>query len=408
MTVLTRILGRSLGLPPRRTPDVRVARELGVPMADGVQVLADRYYPAVDEHAPLVLVRTPYGRGGTGLLARLIAERGYQVLVVSLRGTGGSGGRFTGWNLESADGPALIDWLREQDWFNGAFATWGASFLGYTQWELAGAPVPEWKAALVQDAPAEVYETFMYRGGAFALHDWLGWAEQMHALTRPGGVSVLAGLLHLPRARRRVRAAAGRLPVTAADRAATGEPVDFFQDWVAHPQPGEFWDRSDHRDHTVNLPPVVHVAGGWQDVFLPGTLDSYAALREAGKQVRLLVGPWTHGGGVMTREYQREAFAVLDHALRGCPAGPSGCSYREPTGGRSARSGRPPAARPLAGGCVPAAGSNPTVPILSTPVRASRRGSGTTRTTRLPPSAGRGCTGAACATTGAWRPVPTC
>ncbi|MEU4365572.1 CocE/NonD family hydrolase [Promicromonospora sp. NPDC023987] len=324
MTVLTRILGRSLGLPPARTSDVRVVRDLRVPMADGVQVLADRYHPAVDEHAPLVLIRTPYGRGGAGLTARLIAERGYQVLVVSLRGTGGSGGRFTGWHLESSDGPALIDWLREQDWFPCAFATWGASFLGYTQWELAGAPVPEWKAALVQDAPAEVYETFMYRGGAFALHDWLGWAEQMHTLTRPGGVSLLAGLLRLPGARRRVRAAAGRLPVTAADRAAVGEPVDFFQDWVGHPEPGEFWDRSDHRDHAVNLPPVVHLAGGWQDVFLPGILDGYAALREAGKQVRLLVGPWTHGGGVMTREYQREAFAVLDHALRGADTLPSG------------------------------------------------------------------------------------
>ncbi|MFD2025851.1 CocE/NonD family hydrolase [Promicromonospora aerolata] len=324
MTVLTRILGRSLGLPPVRTPRVRVARDLGIPMADGVRVLADRYHPADDEHVPLVLIRTPYGRASMGLMARLIAERGYQVLVVSLRGTGGSGGRFTGWNLESADGPALIAWLREQDWFHGAFATWGASFLGYAQWELAGAPVPEWKAALVQDAPAEVYATFMYRGGAFALHDWLGWAEQMHALARPGGDSLLAGLLRLPGARRRVRSAAGRLPVTAADRAVTGESVDFFQDWLAHPEPGEFWDRSDHRDHAANMPPVVHLAGGWQDIFLPGTIDRYAALREAGKQVRLLVGPWTHGGGVMTRGYQREAFAVLDHALRGAGSPPSG------------------------------------------------------------------------------------
>jgi uncharacterized protein len=297
---------------------------VGVPMADGVRVLTDRYYPAADEHAPLVLMRTPYGRSGMGLMARLVAERGYQVLVVSLRGTGGSGGRFTGWNLDSADGPSLIAWLREQAWFHGAFATWGASFLGYTQWELAGVPVPEWKAALVQDAPVEVYETFMYRGGAFALHDWLGWAEQMQALARPGGDSVLAGLLRLPAAWRRVRAAADRLPVTAADRAATGEPVDFFQDWLAHPESGAFWDRSDHRDHAANMPPVVHIAGGWQDIFLPGTLEGYAALRDAGKQVRLLVGPWTHGGGVMTREYQREAFAVLDHVLRGEGSGPVG------------------------------------------------------------------------------------
>lgn len=317
MTVLSRILGRRLGLPPVRTPTIRVRRDLGVPMADGVELLADRYYPAEDVLAPLVLMLTPYGRGGMGLTARMIAERGYQVLVVSLRGTGGSGGRFDGWNLDGADGPPLIAWLRGQEWFPRAFATWGASFLGYSQWELAGRTVPEWKAAFIQDAPSEVHDTFMYRGGAFALQDWLKWAGMVRAQARPGGESVLGALLRMPGANRRVRAAVDRLPLTEADRVAAGARIDMFQDWLAHPEPGEYWARSDHRDHVANMPPVVHIAGGWQDIFLPGTLGDYAALRDSGRQVRLLVGPWTHGRGVLTGEYQREAFVVLDRALRG-------------------------------------------------------------------------------------------
>jgi dipeptidyl aminopeptidase/acylaminoacyl peptidase len=42
--------------------------------------------------APLVLLRSPYGRGAAlDRMPHLLAERGYQVLYVSLRGTDGSG-----------------------------------------------------------------------------------------------------------------------------------------------------------------------------------------------------------------------------------------------------------------------------------------------------------------------------
>ena len=65
-------------------------------MPDGVVLLADRFIPAGGADAPLVLVRSPYGRKnmfGT-LFGTLFAERGLQVLVQSCRGTFGSGGEF--------------------------------------------------------------------------------------------------------------------------------------------------------------------------------------------------------------------------------------------------------------------------------------------------------------------------
>lgn len=288
--------------------------DLRVPMADGATLLADRYAPA-DDHAPLVLVRTPYGRSSMSVPIRMIAERGYQVVAVSLRGTGGSGGRFTGWTLEPADVTALLAWLREQPWFPGAFATWGASFLGYTQWALATEPIPEWRAAVIQDAPAEVYHSFMYRGGAFALSDWLGWVQRMRQLEH--GVGVLGNLARSAPAGRRLRRATRHLPVVEADTVAADGPVDYYREWLRHPEPGAFWADSDHRGNVANMPPVVYVAGGWQDIFLPGSLEDVDALRASGRQVRLLVGPWTHGMGMFSGEFQRDVFAVLDHALRG-------------------------------------------------------------------------------------------
>ena len=60
---------------------------------------------------------------------------------------------------------------------------------------------------------------------------------------------------------------------------------------------------------------MVYLQGGWYDFFLPGMLADYAALRAAGRTVRLLIGPWGHGRGLYTRVGMRDAVAALDAAL---------------------------------------------------------------------------------------------
>ena len=106
-----------------QTLDVICERDLRATMDDGVVLLADRWV-ASDTAAtaqPTVLVRSPYGRRQfVGLLlGRLLAERGFQVVVQSVRGTFGSGGEFDPFN-ERADGLATLAWLREQAWHDGA------------------------------------------------------------------------------------------------------------------------------------------------------------------------------------------------------------------------------------------------------------------------------------------------
>jgi predicted acyl esterase len=60
-----------------------------------------------DRAQPTVLVRSPYGRRGlVGVIfGRLLAERGFQVVIQSARGTFGSGGQFSPFD-ERADGLA--------------------------------------------------------------------------------------------------------------------------------------------------------------------------------------------------------------------------------------------------------------------------------------------------------------
>ena len=140
-------------LPPASNRDVQVERDVRIPMADGVQLLADRYFPRGDGRPPLVLVRSPYGRRGIWgiLFGRVLAEHGFQVLIQSCRGTFGSGGTLDPFGPdEHDDGLATVAWMREQPWYPGSFATTGPSYLGMVQWAIAADAGPDLKAICPQ------------------------------------------------------------------------------------------------------------------------------------------------------------------------------------------------------------------------------------------------------------------
>lgn len=309
------LTARIFGVAPQQPHRIGVRRDVVVPAADGVPLLATHFYPIGVERPPLVLLRSPYGRG-TALdkMPELLAERGYQVLYQSLRGTSGSGGDFDGFVIDPADGDGTLSWLRDQPWFGGSLATWGASYLGYAQWELAARDIPEWKIAVIQDAPSEFAHQFMYPGGAFALGNALGWVQIADRMFRADG-GLARQFLGAVTGSRQLRRAALTLPIADADLALTGRHIPWFQDWIRHGPDDPYWMSTDHRANVERLPPVVYLQGGWYDFFLPGMLADYAAIVASGRKVRLLIGPWSHGRGGYTRTGLRDALAALDKAL---------------------------------------------------------------------------------------------
>lgn len=311
------VLSRVFGVRPASPYPVRVERDVVIPAADGVRLLADRFFPVGVQRAPLVLLRSPYGRGAAlDRMPQLLAERGYQVLYQSLRGTDGSGGAFNGFTIHPADADGTLSWLRDQPWFGGELATWGASYLGFAQWELAAREIPEWRIAVIQDAPSEFAHQFMYPGGGFALGNALGWVQLVNRMFRADG-AVIPQLLGAFTASRTLREAARTLPVADTDLALTGHRVPWFQEWITHGPDDPYWRATDHRANVERMPPVVHLQGGWYDFFLRGMLADHAALLAAGRRVRLLIGPWTHGRGLFTRVGMRDALAALDAAFDG-------------------------------------------------------------------------------------------
>ncbi|GAA3153472.1 hypothetical protein GCM10020001_091310 [Nonomuraea salmonea] len=89
---------------------VRIRRDLPVPMPDGVTLLADHYAPPHGGPAPVVLMRSPYGRRGMlgWYYGRGFARQGLHVVIQSCRGGFGSGGLLDPLGDEHDDGLATI------------------------------------------------------------------------------------------------------------------------------------------------------------------------------------------------------------------------------------------------------------------------------------------------------------
>jgi uncharacterized protein len=313
VTLLSRFFERTMKLPPAQTRDVRVQRDLRVTMPDGVTLLADRYVAGGAGRPPLVLVRCPYGRRGPfGVLAgRLFAERGFQSVVQSCRGTFGSGGELDPFGpTEQSDGLATVEWLRAQPWYPGSFGTWGPSYLGITQWALATTALPDHKAMAVQVSSTEP-RALVRPSGSFALQTMLEWVDQVARQERTGAM-----LLQRLRARR-LRELADRLPLRDLDRLATGVTKAYWQDWLA--EDAEFWDRHQFADGPAKVTAAIAMTGGWHDIFLPAQLRDYAALRQAGHQPRLTIGPWRHADNEAAGAWVRDSLAFLRAELSDRP-----------------------------------------------------------------------------------------
>lgn len=286
MTVLSRFLEKAMKLPVAQSHAIKVERNLKIPMPDGAVLLADRYIPK-GGGGPLVLVRSPYGRSnifGT-LFGTLFAERGLQVLLQSCRGTFGSQGRFDPF-AERDDGLATVAWMREQEWYPGSFCTAGPSYLGMVQWAIAGEVGPELTAmaALVTTTDPQA---MIFGGGSFSLETSLVWINLLANQERQ------FAWLRQRSAGRRLRPLFASLPLDRLDSQTTGQPVTPWQEWLAHPgADDDYWVTRRYSREAVSA--SVSFAGGWYDIFLPGLLDDYAALRAGGHEPYLLIGPWQH------------------------------------------------------------------------------------------------------------------
>ncbi|MET8765232.1 CocE/NonD family hydrolase [Lentzea sp. NPDC004782] len=286
--MISRLIERRLKLSQPLTRNVVVQRNLRVPMPDGVELLADRWLPrSGGDGLPTALVRSPYGRGMFGqLIARPLAERGYQVLIQSVRGGFGSGGTFDPMRQEREDGLATLDWLVRQPWSD-AIVLYGLSYLGHVQWAVADQLPPQVKAMIPVVTESALTLEFL-RPDGLSLETPFEWGVLVGTQQRP------LAMLRKPFQDRKTARALHTLPLRDADIAAFGERSAYIQDILTHDAGSPRWEGLDHSHRVADVPVPVSSIGGWYDIFLPGQLRDFQVLQDKGLPARLTIGPWTH------------------------------------------------------------------------------------------------------------------
>ena len=290
MNPISYLLQRRLNLPPPLTRDLVVQQDLRVPMPDGVELLANRWAPRTKgDGLPTALIRSPYGRAGIfgAVMARPLAERGYQVLIQSTRGGFGSGGSFEPFRHEREDGLATVDWAIKQPWFGESMVLVGLSYLGYVQWAIADALPPQVKAMIPQVSESALTLDFL-RKDALSLETPFEWGVLVATMQQRGA------LLRSRFQARKTRRALHTLPLVDADVVALGHHSDYIQDILAHDADDPYWAPIDHRRRVADITVPVSSIGGWYDIFLPGQLRDFKVLQDTKRSARLTIGPWTH------------------------------------------------------------------------------------------------------------------
>jgi putative CocE/NonD family hydrolase len=309
-----RVLSRLMGLPPATHPHLDRQHDIPATMPDGTVLLADRWFPrGQDGTLPTLLMRSPYGRRGVMTFeAPLLAQRGYNVVIQSTRGTHGSGGEFDAFVHERSDGAATLAWLHQQPWCDGRVATFGGSYCGYTQLAAAADAAPGQISAQSAGVTSADLRWLLKPYGVVGV---LGAASWLYGLDTQGERSLLAGLRHAARGRRAVARATATLPVLDVDVAATREKQPFYRSWVESDWESPYWQGLDVRaGHRTQTAPIA-LQAGWFDIFARGQLDDATELLAAGRDVRLVVGPWHHAAGAGVR--MREALRWFSRAFGG-------------------------------------------------------------------------------------------
>ena len=123
---------------------VRFAEDALVPMRDSVALAIDLYRPGrggtpVETPLPALVLRTPYNKRSPRFVesAEFFCAHGYVVGVQDVRGRYRSGGIFTKYASEAADGYDTVEWLAALSYTDGQVGMWGTSYSAHTQADAA-------------------------------------------------------------------------------------------------------------------------------------------------------------------------------------------------------------------------------------------------------------------------------
>lgn len=314
--------------------------ETNVPMKtrDGVTLYADVWHPDAPGRFPVLLSRTPYGKesaannpnGSNAFFARF----GYVTIMQDCRGRFTSEGDYNPPFQEVEDGYDAVEWAARLPWANGRVGTCGQSYLGATQYAIAGNnPMPPSLQAMAPvSASSDFHQSWVYHTGGASMWGWLvpyAIHKGRNTLERAGRHELLAKMDEYVEP-------ATNFAMPLNDEWFRHRPISdwvellkeaapYFAAYINEADDGPFWDPINLNVQAPHVGvPMLHISS-WYDIFLEGALNGFQSIRarsehrKAAAAQKLIVGPWAHlfpyvvpnSGGTGDIDFGSEALSDL-------------------------------------------------------------------------------------------------
>lgn len=313
---------------------VVVERDVVIPVDGGdIELVADVFRPDTDEEVPTIIGAHPYNTEyqsaeikpksiGPQLAwvesgdPNYFARRGYAHVLLSLRGTGKSSGKFR--NLDSREAQDVVDamdWLAEQEWSDGDFGMFGVSYFAMIQKKVAELQPERLKAIFAPWGISDLYRDWYYHGGIFANEFPEEWRfhidnPRSYSWTKDHRADEYDEL---------VEAALEDPELYAHDALVDalentdGETDPMLVDALVNDLDNEYWE--DRQVHHENCTVPAYLGSGWgiYGLHLPGDMRSW---REWQGPKKMLIGPDIYLDRPVY-QLQPEAVRWFDHWIKG-------------------------------------------------------------------------------------------
>jgi putative CocE/NonD family hydrolase len=254
---------------------------------DGVELSANLWLPVAATWAgtrvPAILEMIPYGKDNWRRNADIargtyLAQRGYVLCRVDVRGTGSSGGvaldEYT--ETETRDGYDVVEWLAAQSWCTGAVGMWGISYGGFTAIQVAKLQPPHLRAIVPIQATDDRYRTDVhYIGGCVTASELSQYAVSQVAMN-----AMPPDPAYRPDTWRS----------DWLDRLEATPPWLF--EWLRQQHDGPYWRPGSLAPDYGAIEAAILNIGGWMDSYVDAAMRMQATCAAPS---RTIVGNWVHG-----------------------------------------------------------------------------------------------------------------
>ncbi|NHB58263.1 CocE/NonD family hydrolase [Acinetobacter sp. 194] len=279
-------------------PKIKALPTQWINMKDGTRIAvyvtlpADEQGNAVNTQFPVILIQTAYNGGTIGRISSIVGgadpdmvKRGYATVVVDVRGTGNSAGKWEAFgNTEQQDAFEIIDWTSKQSWSNGKIGLYGVSYLGITTLLGAATQHPAVKAAFPIVPIGDSYRDILFNGGQLNTNfipAWLGIITVLGTLPIDAYLAdpVKGQALAYEKLKNTTEF---QIPLVFDALGGT----DFAFDY-------DFWGERSPLEYADKIKVPTFIVGGTRDLFQRSEPLWLEALKDQ-TTAKIFVGPWNH------------------------------------------------------------------------------------------------------------------